>query len=96
MSEHGCCEASTSISPLSWYLGSVNPKKVIHRANCRYARWTYHWANEHGDVDELARALVADRADGWHRACLVCSADLDIAILDAYVDARLKQEASGE
>lgn len=73
-------ERATSVAP--WMLGRTSPNKVVHRADCRYARLPYPWANRQGDAKALAEALVRNDGWRWHRPCRVCARDLIDALLD--------------
>ena len=63
-----------------WCLGQTSPKKVVHRRSCHHARADYPWARQFATVWDLAVELVNSGGHRWHRACQVCSGDLDDAI----------------
>ena len=64
---------------VAWALGQINPCKVVHRPNCRYALYPYPWAAELS-ADELADKLVTSGGKVWHRGCPTCARDLIDAI----------------
>lgn len=67
--------ADSQSAPHSWWLGNTTGNKRVHRAECRYARKPYKFADQFQTVESFVDALYATGAHEWHRFCNYCCAD---------------------